>query len=293
MRKTLLIIGLCTSILLTGCDNDGVSQEQYESVVAEKDALLAQLETQAENISFDDNISPEISELANNNGIQVVDEYYYMRGEDKVRYFIVIKNISGSDLDIDANVVAKDSEEKPLGVENERLNGLSDGQEMVMGFYFDDAGSAVEFDYNFDVQKSEYTKSFYDNLEFETSINKDKLIIMITNNGNEPIEYVMPYALFFKGGKLFSHEYSGYVKIDAGRTVPVELECYDGEFDDYKLYVSAWGKNNFSSTSSSNAASEKTITNDSQSTPEIKAADNSSNEDKNSVESSRNSSATI
>ena len=77
-------------------------------------------------------------------------------------------------------------------------------------------------------------------MEWEVSVNKDKLIILITNNGEEKVEHVMPYALFFKDGNIIGHEFTGYIDIEAEETVPIELECSTGEFEDYELYIYAW-----------------------------------------------------
>lgn len=83
-------------------------------------------------------------------------------------------------------------------------------------------------------------KSQYDNLSYETNVNGSKLIVTITNNGSETAENVSPHALFFNNGEIFSHEYSGYEEIDAGETKSIELECFDGEFEDFELYIEAW-----------------------------------------------------
>lgn len=172
--------------------------------------------------------------------IEVLSERYYMRDEENARYFIVLKNNSDIDLSVEANAVAKDNAGNILGAEEEKINSMSSGQEMVLGFYFDDAQNVSDFEYDLNVKESEYAKSYYNDVSIETSVNNDKLIVMLTNNGNEDIDHVMPYALFFNGGELFSHEYSGYVSLGAGESVPVELECFDGAFEEFELYFEAW-----------------------------------------------------
>lgn len=202
------------------------------------DELIAKLD---DFFASNSNDKKHVKEGNDVSDVKVTGEYFYIRGEDKVRYFLVVKNTSEKILEVKANVIAKDRDGNILGAKSERLNAISPNQEMVMGFYFDDAGTAEKFEYDFENEESKYVTSYYDNLTWEMSINKNKLIVQITNNGSDDAKYVMPYALFFNNGEIFSHEYSGNVEIKAGKTVPVELECFDGEFEDYKLYISAWG----------------------------------------------------
>lgn len=43
MKK--IVVMLLGCLILTGCSNSGITQEQYESVVAERDALTQKLES--------------------------------------------------------------------------------------------------------------------------------------------------------------------------------------------------------------------------------------------------------
>lgn len=194
-----------------------------------------------ENYNDKETSRPSDSENIIGSNLEVTGEYFYIRGGDRARYFLVVKNTSGETVSVDASVIAKDGAGNILGAENESTNAISPNQEMVMGFYFDDAGAAENFEYTLNAEESKYAESYITDITCEVSINKNKLIILITNNGEEDIDHVMPYALFFNDGEIFSHEYSTSVEVKAGSTVPVELECFDGEFEDFQLYVSAWG----------------------------------------------------
>lgn len=231
MRRVICLLLCC--MMLCGCGSSG---EQQEEVTQEKSGLESNsdIETSEKKEDGDKGYS-DLTE-----SIEVLSERYYMRNEENARYFIVLKNNSDLDLSVEANAIAKDNEGNLLGAETEMINAMAGGQEMVLGFYFDDAQNVSVFEYDLDVKESEYAKSYYNDVSVETSVNNDKLIVMITNNGSEDIDNVMPYALFFNNGELFSHEYSGYVSVGAGKTVPVELECFDGAFEDFELYFEAW-----------------------------------------------------
>lgn len=61
MKKRMMLLVLCAG-LMAGCSSGGVSQEQYESVVAERDEYKAQLDNDAET----QNISVEYDTLLDN-----------------------------------------------------------------------------------------------------------------------------------------------------------------------------------------------------------------------------------
>lgn len=249
MKKAInVLLVFLVSVLLCACGNTGVSQEEYDKVVAELDEYKEKAsETGSER--FEDltkdvdnksiNVIPSNEEL--HNQIEVIGEYYYIRSEDKPRYFLVLQNNAQETVQIKANAVAMDKDENLLGAADERLNAVIGGQQAVLGFYFDDAGDAVSFEYGYDVEISQNSKSYNDNLEWETSVNGNNLIIMITNTGTETAENIEPYALFFKDGNVFSHEFTSGINIKPGETIPVELKCGDGEFDDFKLYITSFG----------------------------------------------------
>lgn len=236
MRKTMRFttILLVMAVVLSGC---GSTREQEVGGI-QKSESESKLDVEASKNQEEERETKEIEDLTQ--FIEVLSERYYMRDEENARYFIVLKNNFNTDLSVEINAVAKDSDGNPLGAETEMINAMAGGQEMVLGFYFDDAQNVSGFEYDLDVKESEYAKSYYNDISIETSVNNDKLIVMITNNGNEDIDNVMPYALFLNDGELFSHEYSGYVSVEAGKTVPVELQCFDGAFEEYELYLQAW-----------------------------------------------------
>ena len=171
--------------------------------------------------------------------IEITNEYFYRRGEDKGRYFVVFKNNGNADVAIDATAIAKDSDGNLLSTEQENINVLAPHTEYVCGFYFDEVSTATDFSCTYDVDTDHYWNSHNGDLDYKTSVNGKKLIIEMTNNSDVTLEYVQPYALFFKDGKIFSHEYSGYISIVPGKTEYCELECFDGKYEDFQLYIMA------------------------------------------------------
>lgn len=237
MKKKIVALFLCVTLFgVIGCSSDGVSQEEYDKVVRDLNELQSQLDE-----SEDQNNNENVSNSENKDGsVEVVKEYLYMRDDDNARYFLVLKNNSDHDLSADISVTAKDASGNPIGVEDGIQNSIASEQEVVTEFYFDEAESVDSFEYSIDAYESEYVKSQYDNLSYETNVNGSKLIVTITNNGSETAENVSPHALFFNNGEIFSHEYSGYEEIGAGETKSIELECFDGEFEDFELYIESW-----------------------------------------------------
>lgn len=181
----------------------------------------------------------EVKEFISNAeiGIEVTDEYYYIFNEDRAKYFLVVKNISDKNIRIDASVLAKDSTGNILGAEKDFIKVLAPRQEAIMDFYFDDAGAAENFEYTLIAEENKKDESYIDKITCEVSINKNKLIILITNSGEEDIDNVIVQALFFSGGEIIDSDKPWDVQIKAGNTIPVQLECSEGEFDDFQLYV--------------------------------------------------------
>lgn len=172
--------------------------------------------------------------------IEIVEEYYYIKGRDRAIYFLVIKNISDKSLSVDASVIARDGNSNILGAENDSIKIITPNQEMVMRFYFDDAGTAENFEYTINEEESERCESCIYDITWDVSMNKDKLIVLITNKGENDIEHVNLHALFFNDVEIFGDDYTRNVEVKSGNTVPVQLKCFEGEFEDFLLYVSAW-----------------------------------------------------
>ena len=173
--------------------------------------------------------------------LRLLKEYVYLRSNSDARYFIVVENVSSDDIRLEGTVLLEDNNGHIVDMAEEIVNAVAPGQISVLGFYLDNIDDDVrDMKYSLKAEKCEYNKPCINDLEIESSAHEDRVYVRITNNGDTPAECVSPYTLFFKDGTIISHEYSGYEEIEPNQTKTIELECFDGEFDDYELYITAW-----------------------------------------------------
>ena len=148
--KQLTVLLLTGALLLTGCGSSGVSQEEYNKVVAERDALLKQVsesnnptektiaekeenEPVSKNETQNDNQKTEntegtIPEDNSSGGVEILAEYTLT---DNIgwytRHFIVIKNNTGDTVDVSTSSLAFDKDGTIIGADDANFDALGAG----------------------------------------------------------------------------------------------------------------------------------------------------------------------
>lgn len=168
-----------------------------------------------------------------------ISEYSYENTIGDTLHFLVIKNNSNYTIKVSSNTTALDSSGTILGANSSELEALGSGCESCLIDYFDGVENIDKFEYTLSLKEDPYYESVISDLSYETSEQRDKVIVTCTNNGSEPAEFVEVIGLFFKNGELVNYD-STYVTDDdselkPGATLSEELNCYDG-YDEVKIY---------------------------------------------------------
>lgn len=250
MKKTRIVIALLGCILLVGCSS-GVSNEQYESVVAERDKYKAALDSTGnepesqeqsnaeEKIEENADKKPKLEESDYLNQLEI-KEYSYLSSGDYTYYFMVVKNNSNETLKLEANITAKDESGKLIGAQSMSQEAVESGYSVCMYTTFDE-GIPSTFEYSMSAKPDDYFKPVLSDIKSEITQTEKKVIISCTNEGKEAAQFVEARALFFKENTLV---YSGSIyctdddsELKPGSTIIKEIDSYE-EFDTVGMYLS-------------------------------------------------------
>lgn len=252
MRK--IVVMLLGCLILTGCNNSGITQEQYESVVAERDALnqkLESLEADVSNIiqrdrgkaSTDETESSETSETkeSKNEDVEVLAEYTLPDGIGwYTRHFIIVKNNSNETVDISTSSLAYSEDGTMVGAANGSLDALGSGCTSVLYESFETNAQISRYELELNTSPSKYYKSVIEDLSFVQNDIDGGAVFQVTNNGKDSAEFVEGYALFFKDNQLVGYESTYFTDDDSqikpGKTISKQMTAYE-DFDRIEFYL--------------------------------------------------------
>lgn len=239
----MLLVALMLAMAMVGCSTSGTSGSSGNTAedssaspsatpeVETSDAEPSEEITDAKNTvkeKFDE--ETVISQLG-------VEEIHYQT--DYSNYAVlVVKNNSEYNLDIDVNATFYGSDGNLVGAKSSEEEAIESGYETVFVFMPDEDYERME--YEFDVDETEYFECVLSDLSYEATVAKDKVILSVTNNGDDPIEFARATVLFFDGDDAVYYDYSYFVDDDdelkPGKTVNKELDCYK-DFDSYRVFL--------------------------------------------------------
>lgn len=167
-----------------------------------------------------------------------VEEYSFENTIGDTLCFLAITNNSSKTVKIDVNVIAKDADGNIIGATASDQNAVGSGETVCLCNYFSAVKNAESFEYTMVVEEDAYYESAMKDIEIQESRTDDKVIITCTNIGEEEVDDVEAYALFFMNGELIGYDSSDIDELKAGVTMSTELAWYNG-YDDVKVYVRA------------------------------------------------------
>lgn len=248
MKKAFLLLTVC--FMLSGCNMGGVSEEEYNALLEERDQykeiygelnsetteLLGE-ETTKISLDEDNNDSKDTDDLTSQ--VEVNGEYWYTNSIGATLHYIIVKNNSSNTVDVSVNVTAKDASGKIIGADSSSVEAIGSGCETCVYSYFSDTKDVASFDYTMNVNEAKYYESVIQDIEYQQSITDKKVILTCTNKGSEAAEFVEAYALFLSNGELVYSD-STYIvdsdnEIKPGATISKELKSYQS-FDDVKVF---------------------------------------------------------
>lgn len=242
MRKVFFLCALLTFIF-TGCSN-GVSQEEYNKMVAERDKYKELYESSTTDTSTEiANIEITSTEqsIQHENYLEQLDitEYSYVNSINDTVYCMVIKNNSAQTLAYNVNITASDNEGNLVGAKSIDEYAAESGQEVVLYTSFD-GDKAKEFSYDLTADIDQYNLPVVSQIETKVTKLDKKVIVSCKNTSSENAKFVRATAMFFKEGKLkyINEVYCIDNKqvLGAGKTISNEINAFQ-EFDDVKVYI--------------------------------------------------------
>lgn len=257
MKKIIaLVLVAVMAFGMAGCVKvtDGVPREQYEKVVAERDSLKAQLEamtgqtvevddapkeTEAEVEAETKKEEPKPGKFNEEDILSKLNVTEYSYSNKYWNYaFLEIENTSDFDISISADVKFYNEAGELVGAKSAKEDAVESGYPVLMYFMPDEKFDRME--YELSVSEMKYYECVQSDLSYEAAEAKDKVILSVTNNGDEAARFVQAYALFFNGDQPvgFSQGYftDDDIEIKPGKSISKEMDCRE-EFDSYKVYL--------------------------------------------------------
>ncbi len=261
--KQLTVLLLTGALLLTGCGSSGVSQEEYNKVVAERDALLKQVsesnnptektiaekeenEPVSKNETQNDNQKTEntegtIPEDNSSGGVEILAEYTLT---DNIgwytRHFIVIKNNTGDTVDVSTSSLAFDKDGTLIGADDANFDALGAGCTSVIYEAFEVESEIDRYETELNFSKTKYYKSVIQDLSYTQNDVERGAIFQVTNNGEDAAKFVEGFALFFQNGELVEYDSTYFTdddsEIKAGKTISKQITAYK-DFDTIEFYL--------------------------------------------------------
>lgn len=223
----LLLMILIGSILSTISTNDSSTEISSETVMKSEDNSGEKEKNITEkNISSDD---------------LSITEYDYENTIGSTLHFLIIKNNSNKTVKINSNCTALDSSGETIGANSSELYALGAGCESILVDYFDNVSDIEKYEYTLNVKEDSVYDSVIQDIEVQTSVQEDKVIISCTNDGSEPAQFVEAYALFFSNGDVIDYGSTYFtdddLELKSGATISEQIEVYGKKFDDVKIFI--------------------------------------------------------
>lgn len=253
MRKFFSI--LLTAILvlaLTACGGSGISQEDYNALVAERDALQMQVAEMQEQLdaltaaAFEsDNSSSLPPSTSDGTGVAspspagtfdaegiaaelIVHQYVYVSSTKRPWVFLVVENTSEYTLSITADLKTFGTDGGLLNAKSSDEDAVGAGQTTILTYLLDEAFETSEYEVS--VSEDTWYTPVTQNLTYESSSASKKEIVTVTNNGDITAKFVEAHVLFFSGGTLVGYDSMYFTDDDSelkpGKSITKELRCY-------------------------------------------------------------------
>jgi|GEM_PF-1945189 len=157
-------------------------------------------------------------------------------------FVVLCTNNNDLPVRMEINATARDNTNVAIGAESEIIRLLPAHKSVPVFMYFKGADETTTYDYSVSVMESDLGDAT-DKLNVEASANDEGAIIILTNCGDEDLEYCHAYCMFYKNGKLVycNYEFIGESlgQIGAGETRSRTISASSRDFDEFKWYVVA------------------------------------------------------
>ncbi len=256
MKKifSIILISIMT-VVLWGCGSNGISEEEYNKVIAERDALKLELaevkdalnnqkeyetlETKTESKSQDE--TTNVIEEVKNEDIEILAEYTLPDGINfHTKHFMIIKNNSSNTVDISTSSLAYDKDGTMVAATDASFKALGTGCVSVFYEEFETGKEIDHYDTDINVSPSKHYESAIQDLSYVQNDIEEGAIFQVTNNGQEVAEFVEGYAMFFLEDELVGYDSAHFtddnLEIKPEETISKQL-TYRKKFDRIEFYL--------------------------------------------------------
>lgn len=178
-------------------------------------------------------------------GLELVGEYAYPASyTGDLIYVLIFRNNSANDISFSCKGTARDASGNIIGTSYEVTESVCSGYEVPMPLRFSNVNyyDVVGLNYSMSEAKG-YQKPAQNVLQYQTSDLGDKIVITVTNNGTETVEFAKVSLFYLKDGKMVDQreEYinlagSGFLDPGVPYTETIQ-NPYDKEFNSVLVYL--------------------------------------------------------
>lgn len=246
MKKMLCIILVgILSFGISSCSK-GVSQEEYDKVVSERDMYKSEISNEESLES--DTISNSTGSFDNlSSSGSVID-----LTQSQIESNISVKAIStknntccvfitnNNDViipDIRVEIHYLDSSGKIIDMDTDRHDAVLPAHTVVSRMNVPDYYKTVETNIKVDMNANDYI-NHTDSLEVSSNRGEDCIIVQIKNNDTETIEEIEYVVIFYKGEEISEATYAKDVyDTPPGKTVTEKVSTHRIDFDKYEVII--------------------------------------------------------
>ena len=185
--------------------------------------------------------SQPVNEKIDEKEIEILAEYTLPDGIGwYTRHFMVIKNNSNSTVDISTSSLAYSQDKTLVGAAEGSVVALGPGCTSILYEAFETESKISYYETKINLDESEYFKSVLQELSYNQNEIDNGAVFQVTNNGEEPAQFVEGYALFFLDDELVGYESTYFVDNDSeikpGETISKQMTSYE-DFDRIEFYL--------------------------------------------------------
>lgn len=260
MKKLILLV-LALSVLLTGCGLIGVSQDEYDDLMADYEDLkeeFAELEEQYDSLreSYErlagisdggtsmpadapaaDAPAEEPGSFAGDLASMLEVNEIKLETDWGDYYFLEITNYANCPVTVDAFVDFYDESGKVIAEDFNYIAVCDPGEISLLSFYSSEDFSWAE--YELSVEEELYTRSHTGSLSWESETGTYGELVTIYNVSDETVDYVDVQMLFYDGDVLVEYSSSYAYDVVSGGYVELDMECFK-QYDNYIIYYSGY-----------------------------------------------------
>lgn len=127
-----------------------------------------------------------------------------------------------------------------VGAKDASLDALGSGCTSMMYEAFETDAKIDHYDTSLKTSESKYYESVIQDLSYVQNDIDKGAIFQVTNNGEDPAEFVEGHALFFSNGELIWYESTYFTDDDSeikpGETISKQFTSYEN-FDEIQFYL--------------------------------------------------------